>query len=384
MKFNCIFVKAAGRRITRSAVAWYDVPFRQLVDEYFNTGDITVYDSTLKLLNYGRSARINIDLPVDHALASQLNELYDYIVLRASNYIHEEMGWGYFADWLDAIRLPVLCLGVGAQAATRRQIVLPPLANRVWHTIAERSPSIGVRGEFTASVLEDNGIRNLDIVGCPSIFRSCNPNLQLRHKLPSDIRRVGFSLRRETGGNYSADVASFLDTQKRLLLRLNAIFDLVLTVHGEIEEKIYYYNDVTRLGSARQTLRDVGWFDPDNEDELEAIYALRLFFSPVVSYYDDLVKELDCTLGYRVHGVLPALAVGTPSVLLRYDERSAELAKTLRVPMLEPEEALMEDIGNIFHPDRFSEFEANYPKAYEVMKSFLDKHDIAHLMGASR
>jgi hypothetical protein len=381
VRFNCIFAKPAGRRITRSSVAWYDVTFRQLIDDYFNTGDLTVYDSTLKLLNYNRSARINIDAPVDRALASQLNDLYDYVVLRASNYIHEEMEWGYFADWLDALHLPGLCLGIGAQAATRRRILLPPLANRIWHMIAERSPSIGVRGEFTASVLEDNGIRNLDIVGCPSIFRACDPNLQLRHKAFSDIRRVGFSLRRETGDNYTENVVSFLNTQKELILRFNALFELVLTVHGEIEEKVYYYNDISRLAAARQTLRDMGWFDSKNEGELEAVYESRLFFAPVVSYYDDLVRELDCTLGYRVHGVLPALAAGTPSVLLRYDERSAELARTLKVPLLEPDEALREDVQDLFHPNRFKEFEENYPKAYEVMRSFLEKHEVAHLMG---
>ena len=188
-------------------MAWYDVPFRTLIDEYFNTGDLTVYDSTLKLLNYRGSTIINIDLPVDLEEAAKINHDYEYVVLRASNYIHEEMDWGHFLDWLRAVELPVICLGVGAQAAIRRRIALPPDALRIWQMVADRCPSIGVRGEFTASVLEDNGIKNVDVIGCPSIFRSREPAIQLRHKPSSEIRRIGFSLRRETGGNYTDDVA---------------------------------------------------------------------------------------------------------------------------------------------------------------------------------
>jgi hypothetical protein len=160
------------------------------------------------------------------------------------------------------------------------------------------------------------------------------------------------------------------------------LYDLVATVHGEIEEKIFYYNDVYRIPLARQKLRESGWFDPENEAELENIYALRLFFAPVVSYYDYLVRQLDCTIGYRVHGVLPALAGGTPSVLLKYDERSAELAQTLKIPIIDPELALKEDVQAIFHRDRFREFENNYPIAFQAMRSFLERHDVAHHMGA--
>lgn len=380
MKNRCIFVKEAGRRVDRENVAWYDMSFGALIENYFNTGDMTVYDSTLKLLDYRMSCRINTDLPVNPELASRIRDMYDVIVLRASNYIHEEMEWGFFTDWLEALQLPVLCLGVGAQAAHLHKIELPATGKRVWQMIADRVRSIGVRGAFTASVLNDNGVKNSEVVGCPSIFRSRQPILTLRHKPVHNINRVAFSLRRETGNNYTDDPQKFLDVQKKLILRINKQFDLVLTAHGELEEKIFYYRDVSRAQEAKETLRNSGWFDRSGDGEMEKIYASRLFFTTVVSHYDELVKSVDATIGYRVHGVLPALAAGTPSVLLRYDARSAELAETLHVPLLDPDEALHQSFSQVFASERFAEFEQSYPLMYDNMKNFLIKNDIANKM----
>lgn len=36
--------------------------------------------------------------------------------------------------------------------------------------VAARSVSIGVRGHYTAEVLARLGIRNVDVIGCPSAF----------------------------------------------------------------------------------------------------------------------------------------------------------------------------------------------------------------------
>jgi polysaccharide pyruvyl transferase WcaK-like protein len=81
-----------------------------------------------------------------------------------------------------------------------------------------------------------------------------------------------------------------------------------------------------------------------------------------------------------VHGVLPALAAGTPSVLLRYDARSAELAETLSVPIFDPAEAIKQSFSDIFGKHHFSKFERMYPINYMNMKAFLEKNDIATRM----
>jgi hypothetical protein len=373
-------VKAAGRRSDPWNAAWYDLSLSSLTNDYFNTGDITVYDSTLKALRFDDSIRINIDEPVDRDLAGYIRETFDYIALRPSNYLHEEMQWGYFPAWLEALSLPVICLGIGAQASRRQLIKLTGDNLRVWQMISERTASIGVRGAYSASILNDNGIANAEIVGCPTMFRHREPEIKLRHKHVESGSRLAFSLRRETGHNYTEDADAFLNTQKRIIAQLDRRFDLTITLHGETEEKAYYYQDRTEIPAARQRLIDSGWLDPVYGPILEKLYTSNLFFTLSPSHYDQFIGTVDFTVGYRVHGVLPALAAGVPSVLLRYDARSEELAETLNVPLMDPVDFIKAAPEEVFAAERFAEFERQFLSKYQAMKDFLDRNDVAHWM----
>jgi hypothetical protein len=380
MKSKPIFVKPAGRRIDRENVSWYDVGYRDAIDVYYNTGDIAVHESTLRMLDYEMAGSyvLNIDLQ-DDAILENSNISHDFICLRGSNYIHENMDWGHFGSWIERLNLPVLCLGVGAQSATRRRMTLPSEGLRIWEMISERCNSIGVRGSFTAEVLNDNGIKNAEIVGCPTLFRSRNPNFKLRSKTYADIATLSFSIRRETDHTYTTDIPAFLAQQKAIIERLARTYDLYLTAHGEIEEKIIFYKDPKRLAEAHAVLRQQNWFDGE-DSVMQRLYETRLFFTGIVGHLEQFMSNMDATIGYRVHGVLPALAQGIPAVLLEYDARSSELAQTLDVPLITPQEALELPFAEIFDPARFLRFEQRYPANYARMKRFLDRNDIAHRM----
>jgi len=289
------------------------------------------------------------------------------------------MDWGYFLPWLERLQLPVLCLGVGAQAAKKRKMNLSAEHQRIWKIISERTHSIGVRGEYTASVLNDIGIHNVEIVGCPTLFRHRDPHLQLNIKPFADVEKVSFSLRRETSSNYTESVDDFLTLQKKVIRRLAGNFDLMLTAHGESEEKSFYYRDPATIHRATRTLKENGWFDGDDGD-MEQMYRSKLFFTTVVSHSDEFMRQMDFTIGYRVHGVLPALAQGVPGVLLNYDARSAELADTLSVPILSPGDAARLPLEEIFCEDQFAAFKANFTRNYNRMKQFLMHNQIADRM----
>ncbi|MCZ8375778.1 MAG: polysaccharide pyruvyl transferase family protein [Beijerinckiaceae bacterium] len=380
MKTRPIFVKNAGRRVRYDEVSWYDWPFRQLIDSYFNTGDCAVWDSTLKLLAFNSNQ--NYDLNIQKFSAADIEKVrgqHDFIVLRGSNYIHPHMDWECFLPWLEAIELPVMCLGVGAQAASRMRMELPPEGKRIWKIISERTKSIGVRGTFTAEVLNDNGIKNAEVVGCPTLFRHRKAELKLKPVQLSQEAKVSFSIRRETGAGYTNDPHLFLRQQREMIERLSQEVNLFLTAHGETEEKVYYYRDPKRLAEVRARLIAEQWFAPDG-GLMEHLYQTRLFFSDVVEHLDAFMTEMDATIGYRVHGILPSMAQGIPGVLLEYDTRSKELAESLGVPCLPVEQALKMPLSEIFSPDRFAAFEAAFPANYQRMKDFLDSNGFANRM----
>ena len=91
--------------------------------------------------------------------------------------------------------------------------------------------------------MSDLGIKNVEIIGCPSLLRHNNPYLQVRPKPWSEMKRVAFNLRREVSPHYANDVARYLDVQKRMMRELHRQFDLTVTVMTTTEVS---YEDAIR------------------------------------------------------------------------------------------------------------------------------------------
>ena len=72
------------------------------------------------------------------------------------------------------LRIPVVIMGVGAQSNLRYQTDrLGPVEGSVRafvSAVLDRGPSIGVRGEFTHDYLRGLGFRDVEVIGCPSLF----------------------------------------------------------------------------------------------------------------------------------------------------------------------------------------------------------------------
>ncbi|WP_426957406.1 polysaccharide pyruvyl transferase family protein [Muricoccus radiodurans] len=352
---------------------------KTLTGTYANIGDMMVYESTLRMFDFSALRPLEITEPTQSRI-DLYNAEYDFVFLRGSNFIHESTNFRRATEVLDRLKIPVIAAGVGAQAVTRRKIVLPPEPLRVWNAIADRCATIGVRGAYSAEVLWDNGIRNVEVVGCPSIFRARDPEMRLRRVAPDAVKKVAFSLRRETGHNYSRNVADYLSVQKATMLRLDRETDLTVTVHGELEERAFALRQEDRIEAATEELRRRRWFTPEDEEQMLRIYRDRLFFYKTGQEYDDFVRQQDMTIGYRVHGVLPALANGTPSILVDYDERSAELANTHRIPLVTEEDLRDRPWRELYAEARFDAFEEEFRWGYARMKAHLDRNGIPNRM----
>jgi len=338
-----------------------------------------VYDSTLKLLDFRGLDVLTIANPTED-LVERYNRDFDYVFLRASNFIHEHMNWEKAVWVLDRLKIPVFALGVGAQAEARRKIVLSDESKRVWQMIAERSTAIGVRGSFSAEVLNDNGIKSAEVVGCPSLFRARNRDLKLRLKQPEHIKKVAFSLRRETSSYYAEDMKLFVARQKSLLLRMHRALDVLVTIHGEPEEKAFFVNSGPAKQKAIEYFENSGWFDELTRAEISDIYESRLFLNDRVEDYDNMIARQDFAIGYRVHGVLPALAQGTPAALVDYDTRSGELAETFSIPHAKDKYFLDEPMEKIFGASQFDAFHKNFSTNYDRFKNLMTRSGIPNRM----
>jgi polysaccharide pyruvyl transferase WcaK-like protein len=99
-----------------------------------------------------------------------------------------------------------------------------------------------------------------------------------------------------------------------------------------------------------------------------------------VEDYDRFAQGVDLAVGYRVHGVLPAVAHGVPGVLVADDTRSQELAETLKIPVV-PEQALAEGGWRaVYREAALNGLAKSYAASYDRMRAFLDRNGVPHRM----
>ncbi len=379
---NILVISPSGQVYDHDCVRWY-TRFPS-INHYHNIGDAFVFDSALKLLQFDRLDVCEIKT-VRQEDIDRYNAEYDYVFLRGSNYIHAEMDWENAEAVLAKLKIPILAFGVGAQAPAKGKLELSPGGRRIWQLISERSTTLGVRGDYTADVLWDLGIRNVRIVGCPTAFR--NNDTELRIDLPplETVRHVGFTVRREVSQAYSPDIEKYLARHRDIIKAMAQRYDIRLMMQGEVEEKKLLWGTAEQKHEAWAELKGnvpcAKWFF---DREMEELYETKLFYSDVVADYEALVREKDLVLGYRLHGNLMALANGVPAIYFVYDSRTAEFCETFAIPSYDVYAAKEFVLEEYWDQTRFERFNRAYYTRYRDMRSFLDENGIPHKMQPAR
>jgi hypothetical protein len=370
----------AGEVYNYDCVRWYKhKELSQHIDHYHNIGDAFVYDSSLKLLNYDVLDVVKIVNPTPTDI-DRYNAEFDYVFLRASNYIHPAMQWENAVAVLEKLKIPVVVFGIGAQAPTRGPLTLSDETKRVLRLIADHTASVGVRGAYTAEVLWNIGIKNVRIVGCPTAFRRNDPDLRIDLPPLSTVRRVGVTLRREVSAAYAQEVERYLCLHRELVGDLASRFDVELMAQGEVEEKKLAIGTPEQKAEALAQLTarpDAKWYF---DETMLALYQTRLFYSDVVADYERLVRTKDLVLGYRLHGNLMALANGVPSVYFTYDSRTSEFAETFAIPRFGVYAGGSFRLEDFWDQALFEKFNRAYHQRYRDMRDFFIENGIDHKM----
>lgn len=379
---NILVMIPSGEVYDHDCVRWYNYKDVQgSLNHYHNIGDAFVFDSSLKLLNYDRLDVLKIR-DVRREDIDRYNAEYDYCFLRGSNYIHGSMEWENAIPVLEQLKIPVLAFGIGAQAPSTGKMQLSDTTKRVLRLIADQSVSLGVRGEFTAEVLWDLGIKNARVVGCPTLYRNNNPELRVTLPKLEEVRDLVFTLRREVSGSYASDIERYLTLHHDSIVDLAKRFNVIVSAQGEIEEKKILWGTAEQRDEAMAQLAHEKWFTgPD--DPMVQLYRDKLFYSDVVAEYEQLMRAQDLVLGYRLHGNLMALANGVPSVYFTYDSRTAEFVDTYRIPAFDVFSGKDFRLEDYWDQSLFERFNRAYHARYRDMKLFLDENGIDHKMGRS-
>jgi len=314
----------------------------------------------------------------EHALSRQVKDCVEIsklsdlplgserLILSMSNFLSPATDLGWFADEIEA-RAPkqIVMVGAGAQAAGfSDSIELKPGTRRFVDLLADRGITIGVRGQYTASVLADIGIHNVDVIGCPSLFYHCDRGFQIAKK---DLggKKPKAVVHCTPSGHYRDAVSHLLSFAVRECVSYVAQSEAHLIFEDvEMEDRrkyfFNYYNDGTYSSDQLHDWmrRNIKWF-----------FDLKTWFA--------YMSSVDIAIGSRFHGNMAALQVGVPALNLVFDTRTRELCEHLNLPY----EFLKTFDGKrsaqeIYDQLDYSLFNATFPGKFDVYSEFLSRNGV--------
>lgn len=309
----------------------------------------------------------------------EVNERFDVIVIAAANFLYKGFDFSYLADFLEGTRLPIVMAGLGAQAADASggMVEIPSGTRRMLSVVSERTKSIGVRGHFTAEVMSNLGFKNVQPIGCPSLYRARRRDLGLkRPSTCSELRVTLNGSRNVTEHSHSPEAAIQLEAA---IIRLCVEQRYNYVLQNEMPEIFIAEGNSLPVGYENHLSTIVSKFNiPMHEREyIDFIKSnFKIFFD--LESWDNYIKEFDISIGSRFHGNIIALTNGIPAVLFSHDSRTTEMAEFMRIPHIPVNLIDTISIERIIEMADFSSFEKNYCELYDNFARFLEDNGLRH------
>jgi hypothetical protein len=333
-----------------------------------NAGNLVFLQATHRILRTSDQDCDPGGFSVDPPLASMVNERYDAYVMPLANAFRAqyEPKLKRMIRFIERLTIPVVILGVGAQSDPdlnfERLKPMEPSIRRFVNAVLDRGPSIGVRGEMTAEYLSSLGYRDVEVIGCPSMFL---------HGDRIDVTRRRPRLDRES--RISMNISPYVTAMGPISVR-----------HVERYPNLAYIaQDLETLGAL---IRGGGWSTQRSADDPVPLHSAHpLFQDRRARFYvepwpwmDDLAR-MDFSFGTRIHGNIAAILAGTPAYVFAHDSRTLELARYFDIP-----HRLMRDVppdvdaADLYAEADYAALVSGHADRFATFTAFLARHGLRH------
>ncbi|MDG9719140.1 polysaccharide pyruvyl transferase family protein [Streptomyces sp. DH24] len=360
------------RVLLRSGKSPYDVvPVEEALHRDViatNSGNLIFSDAAHKILQTPHTEVVSNGIRSDVSAASRINQEYDAFVVPLANAFRPsfEPQLKRLTRLISRLRIPVVVLGVGAQTGLgydpARLKPMEPAVREFVSAVLDRSASIGVRGEFTEQYLKDMGFRDVEVIGCPSLFLH-GKDLTVRKRVPE----LTADSRIAVNGSHNA-------------VRKQGMGRIIDRAHAR-------YPHLRYIGQNLSDARQLHWRDlsdpnarvtampthPDHPMYRED--KVRVYIDPV-TWIDDL-RAFDYSFGSRIHGNIAALLAGTPATVLCGDSRTLELCRYFEIPHRRIDELPADvDPATLYEEADFGALTGNHHQRFERFTAFLDRNGL--------
>jgi hypothetical protein len=269
---------------------------------------------------------------------------------------------GVYEYWMKLLDSTVnlVPLSCGFLYPPNGEVVLSNDLIKLLSAISERN-EIGVRGEYAADVLVKHGIRNVRIIGCPSLFYHNCRNFKLPVQTNSrSIKQINFTFQTE------------VSPPKVFYEQHLGIFDYFHKLYQVRDKNINWtlqwtpFRTMVSLTSYRNFNETVGFLNERG----------RYFFS-----VDDWIEQLkldDFSIGTTIHGNIAAINAKIPALPIVIDRRMEEICRWHKIPYVQMEK---------FDPSKpieyyreladYSEFNKAYASNFDNYLDYCRKNKVA-------
>jgi len=301
-----------------------------------------------------------------------------HIVIPASNFLWKNFDLGFMADFIEPTNLPVTMIGLGAQTDDRSLVSeIHPNTLRLIKIISERSPSIGVRGYYTAEVLAAHGILNVEVLGCPSLYTQCSPPQHIRECKNISFERlaVNFS-RRVQSHSFNHEILQFIE---KSLLEFAINHNCAFIAQDELEELAMANGVASEVDISNVT----SYFNCSNKSSVIDYFSKNTFyFCNYQSWSNFMITRSGC-IGSRLHGNIAALTSGIPCLMIAHDSRTLEICSLIGAPhinikSISPNQLDAKFLLDAFQSADYSLYFSNMTHLFHRYKKFLDLHGLVN------
>jgi hypothetical protein len=298
------------------------------------------------------------------------------VVIPAANFLWKDFDFAYMVNFLEKTHLPVTMIGVGAQTNDRTtSSPIHPNTLRLMKLVAERSAQIGVRGYYTAEVLAANGIHNVTVIGCPSLYSKRTPTIRIERERLDHIERLAVNLsRRVNRHSFHPDRMKSLENK---VLALALTKDSTFIAQDELDEL-----EAAANGSACPP-QVAAYFDEQAPEAVSDYFRTKTRYFADIDAWSTFIRTQDASIGTRFHGNLMALINGVPALMIIHDSRTMEMCTLMGIPSIHVSEVgtepmSLESLSERLVGASFERFEGAFVSLYRRYVGFLEANGLPH------
>ncbi|MEU5311772.1 polysaccharide pyruvyl transferase family protein [Streptomyces sp. NPDC021562] len=336
-----------------------------------NSGNLIFSDAAHKILTAPDTDVVSNGIPSDVSAAGRINDEYDAFVIPLANAFRPsfEGSLKRMTRLISKLRIPVVVLGVGAQTGVsynpERLRRMEPTVREFCSAVLERSASIGVRGEFTEQYLKNMGFKDVEVIGCPSMFMY-GDRLSVHKTAPELTPRSRIAL----NGSHSAVRTQGLD---RIITRTHERYPNLCFIGQNLSDaRQLHWRDLSDPNAAVTAMPT----HPDHPMYRED--KVRVYVDPV-TWINDL-RSFDFSFGSRIHGNIAALLAGTPATVLCGDSRTLELCRYFEIPHRRLDQAVKDpasaDPAKLYAQADFGGLLGGHLERFDRFTGFLDRNGL--------